>query len=239
MVEPESVSPPHSSPGRCEVSSANRASIEYHLAEFDIAHAGGDGRHLLPAIPGDCRRVLDVGCGIGQTLAALDLPRTVEAHGVDIDGEAIAFGSARFPNLKLKTSAGESLPYDAGYFDFLYCRVSLPYMHIPRALREFRRVLQPNGHLWLSLHPLSMLRRDLTHALREGSLRGVVYRSYAAFNTLLLFAGRQIPYPLNQKRVESYQPSAIMRLALQRAGFGDIQTFTETDHAIATATCPR
>jgi ubiquinone/menaquinone biosynthesis C-methylase UbiE len=214
----------------------NRASIDYHLKELEIAEAQGDIRKSLPDIPAMCHRLLDVGCGIGQSLIALRLPATVEAHGVDIDEEAVAFGSARNPHLHLRAGSGEKLPYTDEYFDMVMCRVSLPYMHIPTALREFHRVLRPDGGLWVTVHSLEMFRRDIALAIRSASARGTAYRLYALCNTALLFAGHQLRFPLNRARVESYQPEVVIRRQLRMAGFRDIRVELRDGQTIVTAT---
>ena len=213
----------------------NRASLEYHLQELAIARSPGDARRALPDIGEKDSRVLDVGCGIGQTLLALGVSAGSEAHGVDIDETAIAFGNAHYPELRLRTGAGEALPYGDKYFDLVICRVSLPYMHIPTALREFSRVLVPRGRLWLVLHPLSMLRTDLAHAWTDRSVRSLLYRGYALTNTLALAVNRQYRYPLNRARIESYQPALLMRRALRRTGFLEVRTWTDNGQSFATA----
>lgn len=200
------------------------SSIEYHLGELELTDATDDPRRSLPQVPASCGRILDVGCGIGQSLIGLNLPASVEAHGVDIDAAAIQYGCARFPHLRLQVGRGEALPYDDGYFDMVICRVSLPYMHIPRALREFHRVLAPSGQLWLALHPASMVRQDLREAIANRSFRQLMYRAYVLANSAALYFDVQFAYLLNRKRMESYQSPALIRRAVIRAGFSGIAT---------------
>jgi ubiquinone/menaquinone biosynthesis C-methylase UbiE len=193
--------------------------LDYHLRELEIATTSAHVLKSLPTIPSNVKRVLDVGCGIGQSLIGLKLGPDVEAHGVDVDRSAIAFGKARFPQLQLLVGKGEQLPYAECHFDLLMCRVALPYMHVPSALREFHRVLRDGGVLWLAIHPLSMLTSDVREAIRCRSVRGVVFRTYVLANSLLLLSGRQFRYPLNRARIESYQWRPALRASLQKAGF--------------------
>jgi ubiquinone/menaquinone biosynthesis C-methylase UbiE len=201
------------------MSSDNQTALTYHLHELQIATTIGDGRRSLPSVAANVQRMLDVGCGIGQSLIGLGLNPDVEAHGIDVDLTAIAFGKKKFPQLRLCVGIGEMLPYADRQFDLVVCRVALPYMHVPSALREFHRVLREGGTLWLVVHPLSMIVPDLRSAIRSRSLRGVVYRWYTLVNSLLLLLDRQFRFPFNRKRMESYQWAPAFRLSLRRAGF--------------------
>jgi ubiquinone/menaquinone biosynthesis C-methylase UbiE len=211
------------------------AGLEYHLEESRIALDPTDPRHSIPSIPQGTKRVLDVGCGIGQTLAALRVSQHVELHGVDIDARAIEYGHQCFPQLHLQVATGERLPYADASFDMLLCRVALPYMHIPSALREFSRVMSDSGTLWITLHSLTQLRADMMTAMRARSVRALVYRGYAVVNSGLLLFGKQAHYPLNRARIESYQVNFTMRRALRHADFHDVQIRRERHSTVATA----
>ncbi|MCB0205774.1 MAG: hypothetical protein KDH89_13210 [Anaerolineae bacterium] len=64
----------------------------YHLHELEIARSLDDSRRVMPEIRPQHRRVLDLGCGAGQTLIASDLPRETWAAGVDVDFDALLTG---------------------------------------------------------------------------------------------------------------------------------------------------
>lgn len=204
---------------------------EYHLAELELARSVRDPRRILPDIPQNAKRILDIGCGAGQTLLACARDGRV-AVGVDYDWEALRLGmSLKVPAL-LTRASGEMLPFQAGAFDFVFSRVALPYMNIPVALEEIARVLQPGGRIWISLHPTSMLSwsQALSHPRRT------MYELYRLSNTIALhFAGRQFSYPLRRSRIESYQTEEGMRRALQGTGFGDIAMKRTRTHFIITA----
>jgi ubiquinone/menaquinone biosynthesis C-methylase UbiE len=107
-------------------------------------------------------------------------------------------------------ASGEALPFRDQSFDFLFSRVALPYMNIPVALAEFRRVLKPGAGLWLSLHPLSML--SWKSALT--SVRRFPFEIYRLTNTAALrWGGFQFRYPLRSSYMESYQTAASIHLA--------------------------
>jgi SAM-dependent methyltransferase len=200
--------------------------IEYHLGELAIAQNPADPRRVMPALPRHVTAVLDLGCGVGQTLMSADLAPDTFACGVDIDAESLAFGarlsSGRFPFV---CASGEHLPFADRSFDAVLSRVSLPYMHIPTALGEIARILRPGGSAWFTLHPFFMVREQLIDALRAGNLRSLVFQTYALLNGLALHAsGRLFRFPLGRRRCESFQTVGGMTRALRRAGFDQVQT---------------
>ena len=204
---------------------ADEELIHYHLSELEIARDPDAPGHLLPPIPVGCRAVLDIGCGAGQTLIASRLGDDVLACGVDPVHQALALGRSIEPRLLLGAALGEDLPFAGETFDLVYSRVALPYMHVPRALREIARVLRPGGTVWLSLHPPAFALRTALRALRAGKVKGALFPLYTLFNALLLpLLDRQLRWPFGRSsRYESVQTGHGMRLALQRAGFTDVR----------------
>lgn len=213
----------------------NDASLEYHLRELEIAQDPDNPHRSLPSLPEGCRRVLDVGCGVGQTLVALNLPPDVEAHGVDIDAKAVSYGQDHFPALQLRVASGHALPYPNEYFDLVLCRVALPYMHVPRALAEFHRVLQRGGQLWLTRHSLGMFLSDMAKAARAVQPKQILYRGYTLANSFLPLLGMQLRFPFNRERIESYQPQWVLRRVLRRAGFEGVTMWNRNGVAHVTA----
>ena len=201
------------------------SAINYHLEELKIARTPGDPRHIRPALPDRFGSLLDLGCGIGQNLLDCALPPETLACGVDIDAEALAFGRRLAPQLCLVCARGERLPFQDHSFDVVMARVSLPFMHLPSALREVARVVKPGGYVWCTLHPWAMLRARLRDALRTLNLKDFVYSIYILINGLCFhLTGRQFRYPLNRQRCESFQTVGGMTRAMQRAGFEQVQT---------------
>jgi SAM-dependent methyltransferase len=173
--------------------------VRYHLSELEIARDPSAPGHLLPPIPPGCRAVLDIGCGAGQTLIASALGDDVLACGVDPVREALALGRSLDARLLLGAALGEDLPFKGETFDLVYSRVALPYMHVPRALREIGRVLRPGGTVWLSLHPPAFALRTTLHALRVRKLKGALFPLYTLFNALLLpLLDRQLRWPFGR-----------------------------------------
>lgn len=180
-------------------------------------------------------RVLDVGCGAGDSLREeLDfrLPRLgnasrIELVGIDIDEQALAQGRINYPQFLFICAKGEKLPFPNESFDAVISRVAMPYMDIPVAFREIRRVLKIGGELKIKLHPLSFTVSELTAELRSGSfgrrVQNLIYRFYVVANGAALhFAGLNFHFPLARRRCESFQTQDGIRRALIAAGFEQV-----------------
>gem|GEM_PF-1491755 len=105
---------------------------------------------LAGAGPGS--EILDVGCGAGQTLLALDGRGFQGRVGVDINPEALALGARLVgpdrPALRLVRATADALPFPEGSFTHVVSRVALNYMRQGPALAEMVRVLRPGGYLY-------------------------------------------------------------------------------------------
>ena len=131
---------------------------------------------------------------------------------------------------------GESLPFKDNFFDLVICRVSLPYMHISKALSEMARVTAPGGDLWLVLHPFGMTAKELGTSVGRLQLKTSVYRLWVLMNGLALnTVGRQWHWPGNSNRFETWQTRAGMTRALRTAGFGQVR-IRRDNHFVVTAT---
>src|SRR5271168_1290195 len=118
-------------------------SVEYHQSELTVAADPLNPARAMPPILQTHKRILDVGCGMGQSLIAAKLSNDVEAYGIDADREAIDAGRRLAPpNIKLLCAGAEHLPFENEYFDLVFSRVALPYMEIDKAIREISRVLR-------------------------------------------------------------------------------------------------
>jgi ubiquinone/menaquinone biosynthesis C-methylase UbiE len=198
-------------------------SSTYHLQELAIArdtHAAG---HVMPELPKGTSRVLDVGCGAGQTLIASELSSDTFACGIDIDPAALRLGRSLTNVVSFVCSRAEELPFNDDYFDVVISRIALPYTDIPRALAEMSRVLKPGGHVWLVVHswkhPLKSL---VEHTLRL-EMSGAIHQLYVIAHGLALHVfGAPIRAPYGARVWESFQTRRGMRASLLKAGFDDI-----------------
>lgn len=59
--------------------------------------------------------------------------------------------------VRFACGSAEALPYQNEFFDMVVARVSLPYVNLPMAFREIRRVLRKGGELWITLHPFAVV----------------------------------------------------------------------------------
>lgn len=133
-------------------------------------------------------RVLDVGSGPGDQLAAL-LEKGVEAIGLE-PGAADAARSRARGHVVVRGTA-ERIPLAAASFDGVLCKVVLPYTDERRAIAEFARVLRPGGRCVIIGHGAGYYLRYLA----EGP--GLKFRFYAlrtlANTAVYRLLGRRIP----------------------------------------------
>lgn len=211
-------------------------SRDYHLYELEIARSLEDSRRVMPKIGPQHRRVLDIGCGAGQTLIASDLPSAVWAAGIDIDFDALLLGQELAAPLAFVNGPAEHLPFAGASFDLVIARVVLPLVNIRPALAEIGRVLRPGGDLWALLHPPRRPWRNLRGALSAHNSKQALHQSYVLANGALFhLTGRVAPSPASG-RYESFQTAHAMLRELQRAGLTDAVLVHARHHTVLTAT---
>jgi SAM-dependent methyltransferase len=201
--------------------------IEYHQSELAIALDPSNPARAMPIILPEHKRILDVGCGMGQSLLAAQLAPDVEAYGVDCDMEAIEAGRRLAPaNVHLACAGGEKLPFEDGYFDLVFSRVAIPYMEIDKALHEISRVLKQGGDVWLTLHPASMVLTRAKRSMREGRLKDAFFCGYVLLNGAMFNSfGIQVSL---LGRQETYQTLGGIAKAMKRAGLKCLSKTTST-----------
>lgn len=181
-------------------------------------------------------RVLDVGCGAGDSLQEeLEARRKImgndaqiEMVGIDIDEEALDEGKVSYPHFHFVRGQGEHLPFADESFDLVISRVALPYMDIPVALRQIHRVLKPGGELRLKLHPFTFTLHEIKSEIASGPIwkraQRFLYRTYVLANGIVLhLAGVNFRFPLARRRCESFQTKSGMHRALTAAGFRSVE----------------
>lgn len=156
-------------------------------------------------------RVLDLGCGEGLTPEKLSFPSGWEVIGLDVKRVALAKAHVNFPDRAFICAAAEELPFAHCSFDRVIANVSLPYMKIPKALKEIHRVLVPGGILLASLHPLSFTVAELRGVYKQKP-RAVLYRLWVLANGILF-------HLTGQNFGEAFQTERGIRIAASRANF--------------------
>lgn len=98
-------------------------------------------------------KVLDVGCGTGEHLQrAIDAK--LEANGLEPAPAMLEIARRNVPEADIRQGVATSLPYPDGQFDLLIMVEVLRYLDRPdteKALAEARRVLKPEGRLFVTL----------------------------------------------------------------------------------------
>ncbi len=106
-----------------------------------------EGLERLEISPDD--RVLDIGCGTGETVSHL-LAETASVHGLDLSGDQLetAAGKDGLEAAAFVRGDATELPYADGSFDRVVSIGSILYWAEPReALEEARRVTKPGGEI--------------------------------------------------------------------------------------------
>ena len=189
------------------------SNISYHLTEMEIAKNGDDTRNILPVLHQNDDVVLDIGCRIGQTFVALNCLNR-RCIGVDIDPEAINYGKKLYgDNIEFHLSSAEKLPVESESCNLVICRVSLPYTNIPRVLREIKRVLKPNGRVWLTIHDLTLAKSYFLDAWRkDANWKRKLHVIYILLNGYSLKVFGKV-FPFINGKYESWQDyNALIKL---------------------------
>ncbi len=201
-------------------------SEQYHLGELKIAQDPSHPAHILPPPVPAQSRVLDVGCGAGQTLLVA-YPHEV-TFGVDVDLSALRLGRTLTENVRFTCANAEALPFRPEKFDLVIARVSLVYTDLRQSLKEIRRVLKPGGTLWMTLHSFALRWQQA----KRSNWRGKAFFAYVLLNSALFhFGQRQFSFIGKQ---ETFQTERGIKRALQRCGFSDIAV-KQDRHFLVTA----
>ncbi len=105
--------------------------------------------HLQASIDCSGLAVLDDGCGAGAGAAML-ANAGASVSAVDFSAEDVALTAATCPRVNAAVADVYALPFSTAAFDLVVSCHVLEHLHEPkRYLREIRRVLRPQGQLWL------------------------------------------------------------------------------------------
>ncbi len=121
----------------------------YQRIQRAIGDIGELGLSAAAARPGE--QAIDIGCGTGDTTAALARAVGLDGHvlGVDISGTLIAAArSYRLDNATFVVGDAATHPFQAGHYDLVFSRFGVMFFADPvAAFRNIRRALKPGGRL--------------------------------------------------------------------------------------------
>ena len=95
--------------------------------------------------------VLDVACGNGSLLKALNSKTPINGFGIDIADKMIKNAAAANPGMVLHTAGCEVIPFDDGLMDII--TVCAAYHHFPTPAvfaKEAQRVLKHRGKIYIA-----------------------------------------------------------------------------------------
>jgi ubiquinone/menaquinone biosynthesis C-methylase UbiE len=94
-------------------------------------------------LPAHCRKVLDLGCGIGALFPTIGISRVI---GLDLNSDGLAHTRDRFQDIPLTCGGVEKLPFTDRAVDAITLQHVIEHLDAAdRAAREWRRVLKPGG----------------------------------------------------------------------------------------------
>ena len=95
--------------------------------------------------------ILDVACGTGSLLAAMNSQRQIRGHGIDISEQMVKNAAARNPGMEFHVSGCERIPFADDSMDVI--TVCAAYHHFPDVTafaKEAARVIKPGGLIYVA-----------------------------------------------------------------------------------------
>ena len=176
------------------------------------------------------KRLLDVGCSFGRHLATFT---RLGAHAVGIELELPYLQLAQpfalrenIPRPIVAQATAARLPFVAGSFDVVFCRLVLNYVPVRAVIAEFARVLAPGGRLVVAFGTFGEGVDFIRTARWRGNLRTVGWRAFGLLNTVLLqLTGHQASVRARGRMYAVHTPTwptvGWMRRELVRQGFAE------------------
>lgn len=144
-----------------------------YAAETAISFIEDELARALSPLP-DGKRLLDAGCGTGRRFSGIDASL---AAGVDVSFEMLKAGEAGC----VATADVRALPFSAGSFDLIWCRLVLGHLQPLRsAYDELARVCASGGDLLVSDFHAAAARAGHTRSFRDtgGAVHEIEHHIY-------------------------------------------------------------
>ena len=151
---------------------AHDLAVDTYTEFFVPVTSGALGGLLAAAGVRNGARVLDVATGPGSA-AARAAALGAQVVGVDLSSAMIATARVRYPAVEFQEADAEALPFEAESFDAVICNFGVSHFQDPdAAVREFARVLRPDGRVALTWwnFPSSRLNGVFLDAAAEAKL---------------------------------------------------------------------
>jgi ubiquinone/menaquinone biosynthesis C-methylase UbiE len=164
--------------------SATDSYVEKYTAESVAELYGDPFFDAVEAAANATPRVLDIGCGPGPDTEVFSAAGH-DVTGFDITASFLREGADRVPAATFVRGDMRSLPFETNSFDGIWASAS--FHHVPRSaatatLRDWRRVIRPSGHVFVSAKRDETLDGDTTDRFFE-------YYDAETFRSLLDNAG--------------------------------------------------
>ena len=221
----------------------------YSLSDSAREYCGwmDGGRRLASYVPEDLikgKRVLDVGCGFGRFLWALEDHGAAKPVGIDALevypqlSQALAAREHRGPS-RILVARGEHIPFGDASFDVLVCHRALGYMYSRATLSEFSRVLVKGGCAIITVATLQHLLVRAWRELRRGAIgRPLAISALNLIETIMPGAVRVLslgrPASVLANRSRRYPSARALRRELARCGL--VVRHVNTDSGVTTPT---
>lgn len=124
---------------------------EWSKCQVDVSQVEYIFKEFIPLLPG--KNILDVGCGPGRE-AKYFISKGFEYTGLELSKEILELAKKIEPKAKYVFGDMRKMPFLENQFDGILCLTSI--IHIPKnevnlVLKEFNRVLKPNGAITLAI----------------------------------------------------------------------------------------
>lgn len=169
-----------------------------------------------------CNRVLDAGCGFGQWSLSMALFNN-QIFSIDISKERIEIlnkiiKSNKFSNIKTSTGSIQELNFENNYFDYIFCYSSIYYTDFKKTIKEFFRVLKPNGKLYISTNGIGWYLHNLIDGHNSSKNFNSKRMAIETFENTINFYEKTF----HQEGKQIVIPSEILKKTLFDVGFKNL-----------------